>query len=121
MDRYRVGKSQQSESTMHCIAKEQLEQTDFEMSIPEQMLETINNTIRSLRGDKTLESVVSNILPSGYIQKRMLSVNYKCLRNIFKQRYKKDKINEWNVFCVDTVKQLEHKEFFVDCFDFEII
>lgn len=104
MDRYRVGKSQCSESSMHTILKQELEQRDFEHTIPEELLEMLNIRIRN----KDFEHI-KNILPEGFLQRRMISINYKCLRNIIKQRHN-HKLPQWKFFCETILATIPYPE-----------
>ena len=104
-DTYRVGISKQSESTIHTGKKKILKQEDFVTPIPENYLELLNE-IR-LSGDL---QYLKALLPEGFLQRRLVCMNYKCLRNIYQQR-KNHTLLEWKEFCAFFEKNLEHFEF----------
>jgi hypothetical protein len=97
---------QLSESTMHTLKKKPITQDDFESPVP---IDTINylNALR-LMGD--LEGM-KNALPEGYLQRRIVCVNYKSLRNILQQR-QHHKLQEWKIFCWEIMGQIAHPEMF---------
>ena len=105
-DTYRVGISKQSESTMHTIKSRLLNQSDFETPITKEYLEYLNSLIA-----KSAEvDVIKNELPEWFLQRRIVSMNYKTLRNIYHQR-KQHKLAVWRRFCADLMMQIEHPEF----------
>lgn len=108
-DTYRVGTSKQSESSMHTIQKEVLDQYDFEYPINPAHLEYINDMI--LRKE-SIEKI-KNELPEGFLQRREVSTNYQVLRNIYHQR-KGHKLQVWRNFCVELIKRIEHPEFITE-------
>lgn len=103
-DTYRLS-TKQSESTMHTLLKKELTQSDFEYPIPEELLQLLNNYIA-----KKQFVELKNILPEGFLQRRVWVVNYKTLRNIYIQR-KDHKLEQWKIFCDHIANNLEHKEF----------
>jgi hypothetical protein len=114
-DTYRVGMTKQSESTMHTILKKPLTMDNFHIhydALPlyakiayKVYLKAMNRLIK----DKKF-SEVTDLLPSGFIQKRQICTNYKVLRNIYQQR-KNHKLIEWKLFCKELYDKLEHPEF----------
>lgn len=92
-DTYRIGITKQSDSTMHTIMKRPLTQEDFETPIPEYLLMLLNAYIVQKNFD-----AIKNILPEGFLQRRVVCTNYKVIRNIIKQR-ETHKLKEWQVFC----------------------
>ena len=105
MSTYRIGSSWLSESTMYTITKKELTQENFESPIPEEMLNQINQTIKM----GNLEEV-KNILPEGFLQRRIMVTNYKALKNIVDQRHN-HKLSEWRYFCKEILSQLQFSEF----------
>lgn len=101
---YRAGVSTQSESTIHTLMKQELIQEDFEFPISEELLEVLNECIKN-KDFKELK----NILPEGFLQRRIVCTNYKTLRNIISQR-KTHKLDEWNKFCYYLLSNLKYKE-----------
>ena len=108
MDTYHVGKTQQSESTMHTLTKRKLAQSDFSQPISHEILGIVNLWIE--RGD--WERAKLN-LPEGFLQRRVLCVSYQTIRRIIKQRHS-HKLWEWQVFTNAILDQIEHKEFLAD-------
>ena len=109
-DTYRVGESKQSLSTIHTILKNPLTQSMFERPIPLSTLEYLE----ILRVGKDFEGL-KNMLPEGFLQRRIWNVNYKVLRNILRQR-KNHKLKQWQYFCNYIYVNAEHSEFFDDIF-----
>lgn len=100
-DTYRVGITKQSESTMHTLKKRQLTEQSFTKEtfcIP---------TINHLSIDEMRDN-----LPSGFLESRMVNVNYKTLQNIIHQR-KNHKSKKWNTFIEMLLKQVQHPEFLI--------
>lgn len=109
-DTYRVGETKQSESTMHTLLKKPITQDMFQSPIPDDLL--------SLLEKYRLEAnfiVLKNILPEGFLQRRIWNVNYKVLRNILSQR-KDHRLEEWRAFCDYIYKNIRHPEYFRDIF-----
>jgi hypothetical protein len=108
-DTYRIGTTKQSESTMHTIFKNNLTQENFEYVIDDNYLDYLN----SLIVNKEKVEVIKNSLPEGFLQKRIVSTNYKVLRNILKQR-KNHKLPQWDYFCLEIYRKCEYPEYFQD-------
>jgi len=122
MDRYTVGKSQVSCSTMHKIAAKEFEFDDFS----HEHLETsgrwlLGKTIRLLNkwrevyingnpvyppGDKKIWWQMIQSLPSSYNQKRTVTMNYENVVTMIRQRTG-HKLDEWNDF-VKILKSLPY-------------
>ena len=109
-DTYRLS-SKQSASTMHTIGKRYLEQSDFAMPIDDTYLMKINELVAQYGSTKTIESLIQlkNMLPEGFLQRRIWNVNYKVLRNIIQQR-QNHRLPEWREFCHFIGENAEHKE-----------
>ena len=107
-DRYRVGTTRQSESTMHTLTKRPLTQMDFENHIPEEWLEQLNALI-ALKDWQTCKE----LLPESFLQRRIVTVNYKSLRNMVKQR-QEHRLPEWQFFCKKILELIEHPEWLGD-------
>lgn len=105
LDTYRVGITKQSESTMHTLGHRKLLQEDFEINIPATYLTYLNSCID--RGIDKLK--LKKLLPCGFLQMRMLCVNYKTIRNIILQR-RNHKLPEWRVFC-EVMKELKYYKY----------
>ena len=93
MATYRIGVETQSSSTMHKLLAKPLAQGDFESPIFDVLLTEINALIAAgdLRG-------ASNILPGGFLYRRIVMASYSALRNIFWQRYDHRLDHEWRLF-----------------------
>ena len=102
-DTYRLS-TKHSQSTMHTILKRPLTQEDFEFPVPEVTLTRLNTLV----SDGNFSAVV-NELPSGFLQRRVWVMNYKCLRNIIVQR-RRHKLPEWRFFISEVLRQVEHPE-----------
>ena len=109
-DTYRVGETKQSESTMHTLLKKPITQSMFEEKIPEALL-TLLETHRLNNDFVTLK----NILPEGFLQRRIWNMNYKVLRNILSQR-KDHRLEQWRTFCYYIYDNIGHPEYFRDIF-----
>jgi len=107
-DTYSVGTPKQSSSTMHTIMKRELDQSDFEQGVPNDLLFIVNNFIQL--GDF---NIVKRILPESFLQRRIVCTNYQVLRRIIRQR-KNHKLPEWKEVITGILNQIEHKEFFAD-------
>ena len=92
-DTYKVGTVAQSESTMHTLMRYEITQNCFEHPI---FPDTLKH-LEGLRKDKQFKQLV-NELPSGWLQRRILSMNYAVIKNILLQRYN-HKLPEWRYFC----------------------
>jgi hypothetical protein len=56
---------------------------------------------------------LKRMLPEGFLQRRIVSLNYKVIRNMLQQRYK-DPFNHWQMFFKQFLEQCEHPEYFSD-------
>jgi hypothetical protein len=104
-DTYRVGMTKQSESTIHTLTHNRLEQINFEYRIPDETLQRLNGYIDA----KNFVSI-KNELPEGFLQRRIICTNYKVLRHIIQQR-RKHKLKQWKVFIKEITTQCEHPFF----------
>jgi hypothetical protein len=105
MDTYRVGITKQSESTMHTLMMHELRQSDFQGGIDLRILDILNKW-RDIGSFTQLKAH----LPESFLQRRIVCVNYKTLRNICKQRAT-HRLAEWQLFIGCLLDQLEHPEF----------
>lgn len=111
--------SVQSESTMHTIMKKELTQNDFEQEIPTQFLSYLNLLITTYKSSEyynipknDLFLEIKNCLPEGFLQRRIVHINYTTLKNIYNQR-KNHKLKWWSEFLECVLAQIEHPEFIV--------
>lgn len=103
-DTYRVA-TKQSESTMHTLLKKPLTQESFFTPLPQAWLDHLNEQILV----KDVE-FVKNLLPEGFLQRRIVCASYKTLQNIFTQR-SEHKLSEWRTFVASLLGRLEYPEF----------
>ena len=108
-DTYRVGTTKQSESTMHTISYRYLTQADFVRDINQVQLDCINDMIENHRSSKELKDYwflrLKGALPEGFMQRRIVSTNYKVLRNMWFQR-RHHRLPEWAIFFKDVLNQV---------------
>lgn len=104
-DTYRTGTSKQSESTMHTILKRPLVQEDFESPIALAVLQYVNSLIMAKQFDE-----IKNMLPEGFLQRRIVCTNYKVLRCMYKQRFT-HKLPQWQKFCNTVLENVKFPEF----------
>ena len=118
-DTYRVGTSKQSESTMHTLCKTYLVKASFEY--PEISTETIsilNDSIKTYSNindkeeKKRLFLKIKNMLPEGFLQRRIWMMNYKVLQNIYIQRIN-HRLPQWQTFLNSLLDQIDHPEFII--------
>jgi hypothetical protein len=113
-DTYRVGTCKQSESTMHTIRKKKLDQDNFEDDVPEFMIDFLNVMIEG--GAKLVE--IKNVLPEGFLQRRIWMFSYKTLQWIYIQRIN-HKLPQWQKFLNGLVNQVDYPEFIVKDYSVE--
>jgi len=94
----RMQVSDLSESTMHTLTARDLKQSDFEYPISPDNLAELNLYRQAVKDSKMPLERFKNHLPEGFLQKRVLGMNYLCLQNIVKQR-EKHRLPEWRTFC----------------------
>lgn len=127
MDTFKIATVRNSESTMHCITKNEIIQNDFERHISPTHIKNLNQLIREYnklkdsRVGKTLtayeldeinkkmkdlfEKIDAN-LPGGYLLESHWTGNYENLRNIYHSR-KLHKMYYWSQFC-EYIKKLPY-------------
>lgn len=113
MDRYTVGKTQVSCSTMHKIHAKEFTKDDFSVENivgveAERAMETVINALNRTRDDyltetdpvkkKKLWETLIQLLPSSYNQKRTINMNYEVCMKIWKERHN-HKLKEWHILC----------------------
>lgn len=112
-DTYKVGTTSNSCSTMHTIMKKPFDYTMFStdqlLMIGEVALDNYISELNNIRNrwlecddspalKKKLWYNIIQLLPSSWMQKRTVSLNYEVLKNIYKQR-RCHKLVEWRKFC----------------------
>lgn len=119
MDRYGVGKSQVSTSTMHKIHAKEFELDDFSHEHMTNMaLKSLSLTIETLNTARKFYNALDfpeakqywwdmiQLLPSSYNQKRTICMSYEVVLKIIKERTG-HKLDEWNDF-VEILKDLPY-------------
>ena len=123
MDRYTVGKSQVSCSTMHKIHAKEFELDDFshEHLFTEEAYDALGTIIDKLNSDrhayiKTKQKEwwyqMIQLLPSSYNQKRTICMSYETVFKIIKERTG-HKLTEWEDF-VALLRRLPYVEEIID-------
>lgn len=111
-DTYKVGTVRNSCSFMHKGTSRPFYISDFsccagDIDNTEQVATTwqiVINTLNELREkyletkDKTIFQEIRNLLPSGYMQRSTVQLNYEVLLNMYKSR-KNHRLQEWRDFC----------------------
>jgi len=109
-DTYRLS-TKQSESTMHTIQRRFLQQDDFEYPICTGTLHSVNRLIeiyqKTTDADDLLQ--IKNLLPEGFLQRRIWVMNYKTLRNILLQR-STHRLPQWQQFCAYVRSSASHPD-----------
>lgn len=105
VDQYRIGVTTQSESTMHTIMHRELTQEDFEYEIPPFELGHLNGLIEGYRLTKNEEAFLKlkNMLPEGFLQRRVWSLSLANMKNIYSQR-KSHRLPQWQQICASFVE-----------------
>lgn len=105
------GVSKNSESTMHTIHFSMLEQTDFEGPIEDVVLKEINKRVVAYQEHRDAITLMDlkNHLPEGFLQRRIVALNYKILRNMILQR-KEHRLPVWQQFVGQLKEQVTHPE-----------
>jgi hypothetical protein len=107
-DSYRLGNHVHpsgSESTMHTGVKKPLEQSDFKYNIDERIMTVLNEYV-----DKKDLIKLKNAMPEGFLQTRVIQLNYKTIRNMILQRLD-HRLEEWlQEFLLPVLAQLDHPE-----------
>ena len=127
MDTYTSGKVQNSTSTMHTITRKHLSMEDFAVNyinedsisldiMMRNTIDYINTLIDTYNMESTtaaekaaLWRAIIDILPSSYMQRRMVFLSYETLANIYNQR-KGHKLAEWKEF-LEWIEKLPYSEF----------
>jgi hypothetical protein len=104
LDTYVVAVVKNSQSTMHTILNRPLEQSDFSSDIPDEWLTYLNYLITLGKLDD-----VKNLLPEGFMQKRIYMMSYAMIKNIIIQRHD-HKLPEWREFVKDIRFEVERPE-----------
>jgi hypothetical protein len=106
-DTYKVGTVANSESTMHTLKKRPATYADFEEGTDPYIIDVFNTILAEAEGDITK---IKMNLPEGYLQRRMVTMNYDNVRNIIKQRTG-HRLKQWAVFIEQITNQVKHPEY----------
>lgn len=111
-DTYKVGTVAQSESTMHTLSKRAPTYADFEHDTPAGSVVAFMDEWAQQKADGRFDIArLKCALPEGFLQRRIVSMNYAVLRTIVQQR-QSHKLHYWRTFCDLIVPQLQHPELF---------
>lgn len=101
-DTFKVGTVAQSESTMHTIMRRPLNAlVDFEEPVDGDVLNRLNDHIRwynETKGDIEEFMAIKNMLPEGFLQRRVWTLNLANMKNIYRQR-KNHRLPQWRAVC----------------------
>lgn len=106
-DTYKVGTVANSESTMHTLAKRGPVPDDFEEGTHWRVIDAFIDVWKESKGDI---NVLKMNLPEGFLQRRMVTMNYGVLRNIIAQRTG-HRLKWWDHFINAAIEQAEHPEY----------
>jgi hypothetical protein len=109
-DTYKVGTVAQSESTMHTLAKRPPTYDDFEEGTTKASIDCFIAQWPDLKTDITK---LKENLPEGYLQRRLVTMNYDNIRNIKKQRLN-HRYKRWNTFLELLLQQVKYPEYLQD-------
>jgi len=104
-DTYRVGMTKQSESTMHTLMKGELTENNFQGGINGVILQELNGWLKDGQFD-----ALKRHLPESFLQRRVVTTNYKVLQNMVVQRTT-HKLWEWQYFIRQMKDQVGHPEY----------
>lgn len=117
-DTYKIGRNHlpdddegdittESASTMNNIKDHDLTQDDFEYPIWTPYLSYLNGELHAARAGTQI-AYFKDQLPEGYLQRRILKINYAVAHNILVTR-STHRLPQWKVFCA-ALRTLEHQE-----------
>lgn len=102
-DTYRIA-TKQSESTMHTLMRQPLTQANFVVDIPDATLARVNELIAA---QDWLQA--KRELPESFLQRRIVCLDYKSLRNILLQR-RQHRLPEWRFFQSCVMEMIQYPE-----------
>lgn len=134
-DTYKIGTTANSQSTMHTLTRDGIRNEDFYEAIFEGNSDAENEIIfayLNLINDKTelykaseekeikdhCFEKIKAMLPEGFIQTRMVSLNYQVLRTMYNQR-KNHRLSGWNTDFVNWIHTLPLSEWITGDFPSE--
>lgn len=120
-DTYKVGVNCNSCSTMHTLHKRDLTLDDFahdhltscNINLLKLVIKNINDVRRAFvdHGLKEDWYQMIQLLPTSFLQKRTVELNYEVLTNIYHSR-NNHKLDEWRFFC-EWIKTLPYAEYLI--------
>ena len=105
-DTYKIGTVAQSESTMHTLQKRAPNANDFEVGTHPLVIKTFTEIWYESKND--INQLKMN-LPEGFLQRRLVTLNYAVVKNILNQRTD-HRLVWWSVFLESIIMQLQHPE-----------
>ena len=133
-DQYRINVTSNAESTMHRVAKDRLDISNFSLdfgfevddliamnrfhnyiSFINTMIEDYNEEGQGAIEKKKLFRMINQFLPQSYNQMRTITCNYENLLNMYFQR-KNHKLLEWRQFC-EQIKTFPHMKEIIECLE----
>ena len=119
-DTYKVGTAANSTSTMHTLAKQPITPEMFERDDPciegdEEYWQNLCAELEKLRqkynetGDYAYFRALKQRLPTAFLQKRTVSMNYEVILNILRQR-RNHRLREWARDFVAWARSLPYQE-----------
>lgn len=131
-DTYKIGGiTANSESTMHTLLNENLDENDFEWPKFEgadwdiqdafkdylDVLKTVRDRANAdILYKEYYQQMLKGMLPESFIQKRTICVNYETLATMYRQR-KNHRLPQWRETFVFWIKSLPYSEFITGDFD----
>lgn len=106
-DTYKVGTVAQSESTMHTLSKRPPTIEDFEEGTSGELISAFTKVWFLHKADV---NILKMNLPEGFLQRRVVTMNYEVLKNIIVQRTD-HRLKWWNIFIEEVLNQVEHPEY----------
>lgn len=105
-DTYKVGTVAQSESTMHTLSKRLPEMADFEEGTHPLIVKAFQEVWLEHNNDI---AIIKENLPEGFLQRRLVTMNYQNLRTIIHQRVG-HRYKRWSTFIEEIENQVEYPE-----------
>lgn len=112
-DTYKVATTAQSASTMHTLDKRQTNWRDYEVGTSELSISAFNKALESYKEvgnqyHKDISCLKQN-LPEGWLQERIVCINYMTIQNILSQR-EGHRFKLWGFFKEQVLEQLDFPE-----------
>lgn len=108
-DTYKVGTVAQSESTMHTLSKREPAVGDFEEGTHPDTILAFKTAWKASQGDIT---ALKMNLPEGFLQRRLVTMNYQTLREIVRQR-EGHRLKQWQIFIDEMLAQVQYRGYIV--------